>query len=97
MSISCIQTICIDIRVFACAAAQTCAEQSPLPQSGLAQFKLLLYGILVKHYSNMNIRPLLPQNLTDVYSAITDLLGEEVDFNLEFYTSCHFHYLSASL
>ncbi|XP_024138153.1 DEP domain-containing protein 7 [Oryzias melastigma] len=56
------------------AAAQTCAEQSPLPQSGLAQFKLLLYGILVKHYSNMNIRPLLPQNLTDVYSAITDLL-----------------------
>ncbi|XP_011474628.1 DEP domain-containing protein 7 [Oryzias latipes] len=54
------------------AAVHSCAEQSPLPQSGLAQFKLVLYGILVKHYRNMN--PLLPQHFADVYSAITDLL-----------------------
>ncbi|MEQ2166201.1 hypothetical protein GOODEAATRI_025500, partial [Goodea atripinnis] len=34
--------------------------------SGLPQWKLLLYGTLVKHYSNTNRPPLLPQNMTDV-------------------------------
>uniref|UniRef100_A0A3P8SDZ2 DEP domain-containing protein 7 n=1 Tax=Amphiprion percula TaxID=161767 RepID=A0A3P8SDZ2_AMPPE len=36
--------------------------------------KLLLYETLVKHYSNTNRPPLLPDNMTDVYSTIIDLL-----------------------
>ncbi|KAM4741210.1 DEP domain-containing protein 7-like [Anableps anableps] len=38
----------------------------------LVRWKLLLYATLVKHYSNRP--PLLPQNMTDVYAAIADLL-----------------------
>uniref|UniRef100_A0A3P9HNB3 DEP domain-containing protein 7 n=1 Tax=Oryzias latipes TaxID=8090 RepID=A0A3P9HNB3_ORYLA len=55
-------------------AALDCLDFLPdqLVVDGLVQFKLILYGILVKHYRNMN--PLLPQHFADVYSAITDLL-----------------------
>ncbi|XP_070763986.1 DEP domain-containing protein 7-like [Enoplosus armatus] len=49
-------------------------EQPCLSQSGLAQCKLLLYGTLVKHYSHTDRPPLLPQHMTDIYAAITDLL-----------------------
>ncbi|XP_047452745.1 DEP domain-containing protein 7-like [Mugil cephalus] len=49
-------------------------EQTRLSQSALAQCKLLLYGTLVKHYSNTNRSPLLPQHMTDIYTSITDLL-----------------------
>uniref|UniRef100_A0A3P8PV81 DEP domain-containing protein 7 n=1 Tax=Astatotilapia calliptera TaxID=8154 RepID=A0A3P8PV81_ASTCA len=45
-----------------------------LSRDGLAQCKLLLYGTLVKHYSITNRLPLLPQHMTDVYTAITELL-----------------------
>ncbi|XP_049580331.1 DEP domain-containing protein 7-like [Syngnathus scovelli] len=45
-----------------------------LSESGKAYCKLLLYGILVGHYSNTDRPPLLPEQMTDVYSAITDLL-----------------------
>ncbi|XP_051238039.1 DEP domain-containing protein 7-like isoform X1 [Dicentrarchus labrax] len=49
-------------------------EQPRLSQSGLSQCKLLLYGTLVKHYSHTDRPPLLPQHMTDIYTAITDLL-----------------------
>lgn len=52
------------------------AEHTHLSPSGLAQCKLLLYGTLVKHYSITNRLPLLPQHMTDVYTAITELLGK---------------------
>ncbi|KAM4574025.1 DEP domain-containing protein 7-like isoform 2-T2 [Odontesthes bonariensis] len=48
-------------------------EQTCLSQSSLAQCKLLLFGTLVKHH-NTNRPPLLPQHMTDIYTAITDLL-----------------------
>uniref|UniRef100_A0A672ZUL2 DEP domain-containing protein 7 n=1 Tax=Sphaeramia orbicularis TaxID=375764 RepID=A0A672ZUL2_9TELE len=38
------------------------------------QCKQLLYETLVKHYSHSDQPPLLPQHMTDVYTAITDLL-----------------------
>ncbi|XP_056138349.1 DEP domain-containing protein 7-like [Lampris incognitus] len=41
---------------------------------GLTQCKLLLYGTLNKHYNHAGRPPLLPQHMTDVYTAITDLL-----------------------
>ncbi|XP_061678672.1 DEP domain-containing protein 7-like [Syngnathoides biaculeatus] len=44
-----------------------------LSQSGTAQCKMLLYGMLVRHY-NTDRPPLLPERMTDVYSAITELL-----------------------
>lgn len=50
-------------------------EHPCLSQSGLAQCKLLLYRTLMKHYSNTDRPPLLPQRMTDIYTAITDLLG----------------------
>ncbi|KAF3689189.1 T-complex protein 11-like protein 1 [Channa argus] len=40
----------------------------------LAQCKLLLYGTLVKHYSNTDRPPLLPEHMNDIYTAIIDLL-----------------------
>ncbi|XP_054476658.1 DEP domain-containing protein 7-like [Anoplopoma fimbria] len=49
-------------------------EWPRLSQSGLAQCKLLLYGTLVKHYSHTDRPPLLPQHMTDIYTAIIDLL-----------------------
>lgn len=52
-------------------------EQPHFSQSGLAQCKLLLYGALVKHYSVADRPPLLPQNMSDIYTAITDLLGKK--------------------
>ncbi|TKS72994.1 DEP domain-containing protein 7 [Collichthys lucidus] len=42
---------------------------------GLSQCKMLLYGSLMKHYSHTDRPPLLPQHMTDIYTAITDLLG----------------------
>lgn len=59
-----------------CAQSHKGNEQSHLSHSTLLQFKLLLYGSLVKHYSHAERPPLLPQQMTDVYTAITDLLGE---------------------
>ncbi|MEQ2231483.1 hypothetical protein ILYODFUR_000915 [Ilyodon furcidens] len=57
---------------------ESCEREPPdgcaIQDGGLPQWKLLLYGTLVKHYSNTNRPPLLPQNMTDVYTAITDLL-----------------------
>uniref|UniRef100_UPI003AAD16A1 DEP domain-containing protein 7-like n=1 Tax=Centroberyx gerrardi TaxID=166262 RepID=UPI003AAD16A1 len=49
-------------------------DQSRLSPSGLAQCQLLLYGTLLKHYGQSDRPPLLPQHMTDVYTAITDLL-----------------------
>lgn len=37
---------------------------------------MLLYGSLMKHYSHTDRPPLLPQHMTDIYTAITDLLGK---------------------
>ncbi|XP_028305759.1 DEP domain-containing protein 7-like [Gouania willdenowi] len=49
-------------------------DQISLSPSSLAQCKMLLYETLVKHYSNANKPPLLPQHMADIYTAITDLL-----------------------
>ncbi|KAK5902782.1 hypothetical protein CesoFtcFv8_008007 [Champsocephalus esox] len=49
-------------------------EQPRLSLSGVAQCKLLLYGTLVKHYSHTDRPPLMPPHMTDIYTAITDLL-----------------------
>ncbi|KAM7396244.1 hypothetical protein PAMP_019301 [Pampus punctatissimus] len=51
-----------------------CEEQPRLSQGGLAQCKLVLYETLVKHYNHTDRPPLLPQHMTDIYTAITDLL-----------------------
>lgn len=65
------------------------AEHTHLSPSGLAQCKLLLYGTLVKHYSITNRLPLLPQHMTDVYTAITELLGKNTgsDVTVRFFTA----------
>ncbi|XP_029908588.1 DEP domain-containing protein 7-like isoform X2 [Myripristis murdjan] len=42
--------------------------------SSLAQCKMLLYRTLATHYSQSDRAPLLPQHMTDVYTAITDML-----------------------
>ncbi|XP_051808142.1 DEP domain-containing protein 7-like [Acanthochromis polyacanthus] len=49
-------------------------DQVRLSHAGLVQCKLLLYETLAKHYSNTNRPPLLPDNMTDIYSTIIDLL-----------------------
>lgn len=54
-------------------------EQPYYSQSGLAQCKMLLYETLVKHYSHTDRPPLLPQHMTDIYTAIIDLLGKNYD------------------
>uniref|UniRef100_A0A3B4FQ65 DEP domain-containing protein 7 n=1 Tax=Pundamilia nyererei TaxID=303518 RepID=A0A3B4FQ65_9CICH len=60
-----------------------------LSRDGLAQCKLLLYGTLVKHYSITNRLPLLPQHMTDVYTAITELLvNAKLDKALEALQLC---------
>ncbi|XP_004569441.3 DEP domain-containing protein 7 [Maylandia zebra] len=65
------------------------AEHTHLSPSGLAQCKLLLYGTLVKHYSVTNRLPLLPQHMTDVYTAITELLvNAKLDKALEALQLC---------
>ncbi|XP_030587621.1 DEP domain-containing protein 7-like [Archocentrus centrarchus] len=65
------------------------AEHTHLSPSALAQCKLLLYGTLVKHYSNTNRPPLLPQHMTDIYTAITDLLvNAKLDKTLEALQLC---------
>lgn len=45
-------------------------------QAGVDRWKLLLFETLAKHYSHADRPALLPQHLTHVYSAITDLLGD---------------------
>lgn len=65
-----------------CYSGDDSAERTHLSPRALAQCKLLLYGTLVKHYSNTNRPPLLPQHMTDVYTAITDLLGENAGAEL---------------
>lgn len=45
-------------------------------QPGVDRWKLLLFETLVKHYSYTDRPALLPQHLTHVYTAITDLLGD---------------------
>ncbi|XP_042266912.1 DEP domain-containing protein 7-like [Thunnus maccoyii] len=51
--------------------------------------KLLLYGTLVKHYSHTDRPPLLPQHMTDIYTAITDLLvNAKLDTALEALQLC---------
>ncbi|KAM7413986.1 hypothetical protein PAMA_019010 [Pampus argenteus] len=66
-----------------------CEEQPRLSQSSLAQCKLVLYETLVKHYSHTDRPPLLPQNMTDIYTAITDLLANaKLDTALEALQLC---------
>ncbi|CAL8358498.1 unnamed protein product [Lota lota] len=56
---------------------------------GLSQCKLLVYGILVKHYSLTDMLPLLPGHLTNVYTAIIDLLvNAKLDKALEALQLC---------
>lgn len=45
-------------------------------QPGVDRWKQLLFETLVKHYSHTDRPALLPQHLTHVYTAITDLLGD---------------------
>ncbi|KAM6936825.1 DEP domain-containing protein 7-like [Xenentodon cancila] len=64
-------------------------EQTGLSEAGLVQCKLLLYGTLVRHYSNTSKRPLLPQHMTDIYTAITGLLvSAKLDKALEALQLC---------
>ncbi|XP_061578744.1 DEP domain-containing protein 7-like [Cololabis saira] len=81
---------CIIKNILICPAAGPIRdEQTAFSQSGLVQCKLLLYGTLVKHYSNTNKRPLLPQHMTDVYRGITDLLvSAKLDKTLEALQLC---------
>ncbi|XP_035769791.1 DEP domain-containing protein 7-like [Neolamprologus brichardi] len=71
------------------ATGDNSAEHTHLSPSGLAQCKLLLYGTLVKHYSITNRLPLLPQHMTDIYTAITELLvNAKLDKALEALQLC---------
>ncbi|KAK1887600.1 T-complex protein 11-like protein 1 [Dissostichus eleginoides] len=64
-------------------------EQPRLSLSGVAQCKLLLYGTLVKHYSHTDRPPLMPPHMTDIYTAITDLLvNAELNMALEALQLC---------
>lgn len=45
-------------------------------QPGVDRWKLLLFETLVKHYGHTDRPALLPQHLTLVYTAVTDLLGD---------------------
>ncbi|XP_042352325.1 LOW QUALITY PROTEIN: DEP domain-containing protein 7-like [Plectropomus leopardus] len=64
-------------------------ELPRLSPSGLSQCKLLLYGTLVKHYSHTDRPPLLPQHMTDILAAITDLLvNAKLDTCLEALQLC---------
>nr|XP_057931723.1 DEP domain-containing protein 7-like isoform X2 [Doryrhamphus excisus] len=54
-----------------------------------AQSKLLLYGTLVRHYGNTDRPPLLPEKMTDVYTAITELIvNAKLDKALEALQLC---------
>ncbi|CAL8263389.1 unnamed protein product [Merluccius merluccius] len=56
---------------------------------GLGQCKLLVYEILVKHYTHTDRPQLLPEHLTDVYTAIIDLLvNAKLDKALEALQLC---------
>ncbi|XP_069571304.1 DEP domain-containing protein 7-like [Brachyistius frenatus] len=57
-----------------CDQEAAASGQTRLSRGGSACCQLLLYGTLVRHYSNTNRPPLLPQHMTDIYAAITDLL-----------------------
>ncbi|XP_071362240.1 DEP domain-containing protein 7-like isoform X2 [Trachinotus anak] len=65
------------------------SDEPCLSQSGLAQCKLLLYRTLVKHYSHTDRPPLLPHHMTDICTAITDLLvNAKLDKALEALQLC---------
>ncbi|XP_034031435.1 DEP domain-containing protein 7-like [Thalassophryne amazonica] len=49
-------------------------DQVKISVSVLSRCKLLLYEMLVKHYGHADRAALLPQQLTDIYTAVTDLL-----------------------
>ncbi|XP_026166250.1 DEP domain-containing protein 7-like isoform X2 [Mastacembelus armatus] len=49
-------------------------EQPQNSQIGMAHCKVLLYGALVKYYTHTDRSPLLPRCMTDIYTAIIDLL-----------------------
>ena len=72
-----------------CAGAEVCAvghDQPPsctgVVQEGLPgcpcteQCKLMLYETLLKHYSHPDQPSLLSSHMSDVYTGVTDLLGE---------------------
>lgn len=44
--------------------------------AGIQQCRALLFDILSKHYGQASYQPLLPSGLTDVYTHVTELLGE---------------------
>ncbi|XP_019960902.2 DEP domain-containing protein 7-like [Paralichthys olivaceus] len=65
------------------------SDEPRLSLSGLAQCKLLVYRTLVKHYSHTDQPPLLPQNMTDVCTAVTELLvNAKLDKALEALQLC---------
>lgn len=57
------------------------SEEPGLSVSGLDQWKLLLYRTVSRHYGHTDRSPLMPQNMSDVYTAITELLGENQRLN----------------
>uniref|UniRef100_A0A665TKZ1 DEP domain-containing protein 7 n=1 Tax=Echeneis naucrates TaxID=173247 RepID=A0A665TKZ1_ECHNA len=60
-----------------------------LSRDGVAQCKLLLYRALLKHYSHTDRPPLLPQYMSDICTAITDLLvNAKLDKALEALQLC---------
>ncbi|CAB1455241.1 unnamed protein product [Pleuronectes platessa] len=65
------------------------SDEPRLFLSGLTQCKLLVYRTLVKHYSHTDQPPLLPQHMTDFYTAVTDLLvNAKLDKALEALQLC---------
>ncbi|XP_055011523.1 DEP domain-containing protein 7-like isoform X2 [Boleophthalmus pectinirostris] len=53
---------------------KSCYEQPLLSSRSLNNYKLLVYGALAKHYSHTDRAPLMPQQMTDIYKAVIDLL-----------------------
>ncbi|KAJ0069540.1 hypothetical protein NL108_008489 [Boleophthalmus pectinirostris] len=50
------------------------SEGEQFTTKSLNNYKLLVYGALAKHYSHTDRAPLMPQQMTDIYKAVIDLL-----------------------
>ena len=45
----------------------------------MMQCKLLLFDTLLRYYSHPDRQPLLSPHMADIYTGVTDLLGESSD------------------
>lgn len=61
--------------------------------SGTQQCKLLLYETLVKYYGQSDRSPLLANHMSDIYTGVTELLGETRAMATSYYLGHDWHFL----